>query len=150
MSINKKDYTLVARQLLKELINDITGENEGWLFGKKPSDCVMIGMIGADTKEASIIKGEDVDNQKFQAIPSIGIRFHVPPQTKKIDIALKGKLFYRSMPSFEEQCQFLIDKYSKDTNLFEALNHKEMVAVLKKISKQPEREVIQVPKKFLL
>lgn len=113
MSINKKDYTLVARKLLKELLDDITGENESWLFGKKPSDCVMIGMIGADTTEASIIKGEDVDNQKFQAIPSIGLRFHVPSQTKKINIVLKGKLFYRSMPSFEDQCKFLVDKYSK-------------------------------------
>lgn len=113
MSVNKKDYTIVARHLLNELISDITGENEGWLFGKRPSDCVMIGMIGADTKEASVIKGEDVDNQKFSKIPSIGIRFRVPCGTKNISFALKGKLFYRSMPSYEDQCRFLIEKYSK-------------------------------------
>lgn len=64
MSVNKKDYTIVAECLLDELVKDITGENEDWLFGKKPSDNVMIGMIGADTKDASIIKGEDVDNQE--------------------------------------------------------------------------------------
>lgn len=113
MSVSKKDYTIVAECLLDELVKDITGENEDWLFGKKPSDNVMIGMIGADTKDASIIKGEDVDNQKFQTIPSIGLRFRVPVQSKKVAFCLKGKLFYRVKPTFEDQKKYLVDKYKK-------------------------------------
>ena len=41
MSVNKQDFTIVAQCILDELVNDITGENEDWLFGKKPSDNVL-------------------------------------------------------------------------------------------------------------
>lgn len=115
MSVNKQDFTIVAQCILDELVNDITGENEDWLFGKKPSDNVMIGMIGADTQDASIIRGDAVDNQKFQTIPSIGLRFRVPASANQVTFVLKGKLFYRVAPSFDDQRKYIIEGYSKET-----------------------------------
>lgn len=116
MNIEKSDYTIVAQYLVKELVADITGENEEWLFGKKPSENVMIGMIGSDVQEASIIKGEDVDNQQFKSIPSIGMRFRIPKTIDQVSFSIKGKLFYRMIPSYEDEVRFLTEKYSKSTN----------------------------------
>lgn len=113
MSINKNDYTIVAKELVTELIRDITGENEEWLFGKVPSEHVMIGMIDGSAKESSIIKGEEVDNQRFESIPSLGMRFRVDKGTRNVNITLKGKLFYRTTPTYDEQVKFLCEKYTK-------------------------------------
>lgn len=112
-NISKKDYTLVAKELVKELIDDITGENEEWLFGKIPSEHVMIGMIDGDKKEESIIKGEDVDNQRFEFVPSIGLRFRLNKNSEKIQITLKGKFFYRTMPTYNDQIRYIVDIFSK-------------------------------------
>ena len=65
MKINKNDCTLVAESLKDELIQDITGNNEEWLFGKVPSENVMIGMIDGAMQESSILKGEEVDDKKL-------------------------------------------------------------------------------------
>ena len=88
MKINKNDCTLVAESLKDELIQDITGNNEEWLFGKVPSENVMIGMIDGAMQESSILKGEEVDDKKFKTIPSIGLRFRVPKETNSIKIKI--------------------------------------------------------------
>ena len=111
--INKKDYTLVAESIVDELIKDITGENEDWLFGKIPSKNVMIGMIDGDKKENSILKGENVDNQRFEFIPSLGLRFRVAKNTNELTIKLRGKLFYRVLPTYDDQIKYLVNIYSK-------------------------------------
>ena len=113
MSVNKRDYTIVAKGLIDELVSDITGENEEWLFGKIPSDNVMIGMIDGESREESVIKGEEVDNKRFETIPSLGLRFRVPTSVQSVSIALNGKLFYRIRPTYEQQTRYLLEKYSK-------------------------------------
>ena len=87
-NINKHDAQLVAQELVESLRREITGEDEEWLFGKKPSDSVMIGMIGSSVGEASILRGEEVDNQRFESIPSIGLRTRIVG-TPSIKISLK-------------------------------------------------------------
>lgn len=113
MNIDNKDYTLVAQNLAHELISDITGENEEWLFGKIPSENVMIGMIDGAKKESSILKGDDVDNKRLESIPSIGLRFKIDKNSDHFEFSLKGKLFYRVIPTYEQQCRYLLEKYSK-------------------------------------
>ena len=112
-NVNKKNYTIVAKSLTKEILDDITGENEEWLFGKIPSKSVLIGKIDGATDEASVLKGEDIDNQRLDSIPSIGLRFKVAKNCTKVTFSLKGKLFYRVQPSYEEQCKYLFDHFSK-------------------------------------
>ena len=113
MKINKNDYTIIAKELTKELIDKITGNDEEWLFGKIPSKNVMIGMIDGASMEESILKNDDSSNNRFETIPSIGLRFRVSKNCPDILITLKGKLFYRTRPSFEEQQRFILEKYSK-------------------------------------
>lgn len=113
MKINKNDYTIIAKELTKELIDKITGNDEEWLFGKIPSKNVMIGMIDGASMEESILKNDDSSNNRFETIPSIGLRFRVSKNCSDISIILKGKLFYRTRPSFEEQQRFILEKYSK-------------------------------------
>ena len=127
MKINKNDYTIVAKELTNELIRKITGDDEDWLFGKTPSEHVMIGMIDAQSEEESILKGEEIDNKKFDSIPSIGIRFRVQNQCEKVFISLKGKLFYRTRPTYQQQIEYILQNQSKKTGIhfvdIESLKH---------------------------
>jgi len=117
MKINKQNCTIVAESLKDELIRDITGSNEDWLFGKVPSEHVMIGMIDGAQQEASILKGEEVDDKKFKTIPAIGLRFRIPKETTKVQLKLKGKLFYRIRPTYEQQLKYLISQLNGKENL---------------------------------
>ena len=111
-NVNKSDAQLVAKELVENLRREITGEDEEWLFGRKPSESVMIGMIGCSNEESSVLRGEAVDNQRFESIPSIGLRARFIG-TANISIGLKGRLFYRVRPTYEEQVIYLVKKYSK-------------------------------------
>lgn len=136
MKINKKDFTLVAEKLRDELLSNITGENEEWLFGKIPSQHVMVGMISASVKDSAILKGEIVDNQRFESIPSIGMRFHLDKKAQIIRVYLKGKLFYRIAPSFDEQIKFFVEKYSKEDSSI--TNYATLLEYLKNKSTDPD------------
>ena len=116
MKINKQNCTIVAESLKDELIRDITGSNEEWLFGKTPSEHVMIGMIDGAQQEASILKGEEVDDKKFKTIPAIGLRFRVPKETTKVQLILKGKLFFRIRPTYEQELKYLISQLNGKEN----------------------------------
>ena len=137
MSINKKNFTIVAKNLLNELLLDISGENEDWLFGKKPSEHVMVGMIDGERKESSIIRGEMVDNQRFDSIPSLGLRFKVDNNTNSVSFSMKGKLFYRVLPSYEEQILFLKIESSKRENI-EFKDFNEVIDYYTKLKNNPE------------
>ena len=117
MKTNKNDYTIVAYELITELVNNITGNDEDWLFGKVPSQNVMIGMIDGEKKEEAVNRGEEVDNKRFDYIPSIGLRFRVPTHAKSLEISLSGKLFYRQRPTHKEQIKYLLKKYSNKYNM---------------------------------
>lgn len=111
--INKKNCTIIAEELLNSLTKKITGEDEEWLFGKRPSDCVMVGMIGGCKEESSIIKGEEVDDQRFESVPSIGIRFRFNTNYSRAWVRVKGKLFYRVKPFYTDQIKYMILYFRK-------------------------------------
>ena len=69
---NKKNFTIVANTLLDELLSDITGQNEDWLFGKTPSEHVMIGMVDGVDQDTPLTDDSASDNKLFRSIPSIG------------------------------------------------------------------------------
>ena len=107
---DKNNFTVVANALLDELIGDVTGQNEEWLFGKTPSDNVMIGMIDGIGQEVPLSDDSPTDNKLFRSIPSIGVRFKIPKEQKSISLSLKGKLFYRTRPTLNDQIKYLIEK----------------------------------------
>lgn len=118
MNINKKNYTIVAEQLINELKDNITGNNEEWLFGKKPSEHVMIGMIdGGFQGEESFLKGISQTTDRRETIPSLGLRVRLKKEANEISIRLQGKLFYRVKSSFENQTKFLLERYTKKTGI---------------------------------
>lgn len=89
-----KNYTIVAKKLIQELTEKITGNDEEWLFGKIPSKHVMIGMIDGGQKEESFLMGKDVNDDRRETIPSIGLRFRLQKEISKIKIQLQGKFFF--------------------------------------------------------
>lgn len=107
---NKKNFTIVANTLLDELLSDITGQNEDWLFGKTPSEHVMIGMVDGVDQDTPLTDDSASDNRLFRSIPSIGVRFKIPKEQKNIHFSLKGKLFYRTKPTLKDQIKYLIEK----------------------------------------
>ena len=137
MSINKLNYTIVAQELIKELTNNITGNNEDWLFGKVPSKHVMIGMIDGGQKEESVLVGDESESDRRETIPSIGLRFYIDNNSKEIVIKLQGKLFYRIKPSYDDEVKFLLDKYTKKTGInFETVD--ELLSYIDDCKKTPE------------
>ncbi len=154
MNINKKNYTIVAKSLAKELIDDITGDNEDWLFGKKPSESVMIGKIDGGQQESSVLKGEDIDNQWLNSIPSIGLRFKVEKNCNSITFSLKGKLFYRVAPTYDDQCRYLVDRFSKKENTkFNSINEIEDFYETKKAEgefTEPKASIVYIYKSIKL
>ena len=154
MKINKNDCTLVAESLKDELIQDITGNNEEWLFGKVPSENVMIGMIDGAMQESSILKGEEVDDKKFKTIPSIGLRFRVPKETNSIKIKINGKLFYRIKPTFTQQLKFLLSQFNGKEGL-NVSSKQELLQCIENIKKEnkdaePRESIVQVNESIML
>ena len=110
--MKKNDYTLVAEELTKRYINYISGNDDEALFGHKPSDVVMIGMVKAEQFTQSLISENIFNSENFESVPSVGLTFHVSRMVKKIYIQVKGQLYYRVMPTYSEQTKFLLEKYS--------------------------------------
>ena len=137
MDREKHNSTVVAKAALHELLSEINGENEEWLFGKIPSENVMIGMIDSVEQEDNYVEDDVENNGMYKSIPSIGMRFRVPNNQQKIIISLKGKLFYRIRPTFEQQVKFLIEKYNGADGLL-IKTKEELVSF---IEKNPEGKI---------
>lgn len=140
---NKKHcYTLVAQSLVNELSKDIRGENKDFLFGKIPSEAVMIGMIDG---YKMLKNGLDVSPFKRASyIPSIGARFRVSKETKKITFSIRGKLFYSIKPTYEKQIKYLIDQIcNPGVNDLESL--KEFSKTIKNNPEKAEEKYRLVP-----
>ena len=108
---------VVANTVLNQLLQNITGGNEDWLFGKVPSKSVMIGMIDSYSEEKGFLDEDVENNRMYKSIPSIGLRFKLLKEQKTISVQLKGKLFYRIRPTFKQQIDFLIEKYNNSDGL---------------------------------
>lgn len=145
MSTNK-NYTIVAKKLIQELTEKITGNDEEWLFGKIPSKHVMIGMIDGGQKEESFLKGEDVNDDRRETIPSIGLRFRLQKEISKIKIQLQGKFFFRIEPSFDEQVKYMLDTYSKK----EGINFNDIDCLLKYLESNKENPEYIEPKEGIV
>lgn len=137
-----KNYTIVAKKLIQELTEKITGNDEEWLFGKIPSKHVMIGMIDGGQKEESFLMGKDVNDDRRETIPSIGLRFRLQKEISKIKIQLQGKFFFRIEPSFDEQVKYMLDTYSKK----EGINFNDIDCLLKYLESNKENPEYIEPK----
>ena len=140
MGKEKQNSIIVAKTVLNELLQDITGENEEWLFGKIPSKNVMIGMIDSSEEDSSFFEDDVENNKMYKSIPSIGMRFKVSKKAKKVSIGLKGKLFYRVRPTHKQQIDFLINKY----NGSEGLLIKNKQELFEYIEKNPDGKIDSV------
>ena len=111
--MSSNNHTIVAKKITNELINIISGRNEKSLFGNKPSSVAMLGMLKGQTEDRMF----DDDEYSIKNIPSLGLSFHAPIDSKKITIQLKGYLYYRIKPTFDEQSRYMIDLFSDKYNI---------------------------------
>ena len=105
--MTSEQYKAVSRKLVKKFTDIISGYSEDYLFGKKPSEIVMLGMIKANDPDAIISGNED---SRYESAPSIGAVVRVSKNQNTLFFKPNGKLYYRALPSYEENCKFLIDK----------------------------------------
>ncbi len=112
-NLSKNDFTAVARLLTDKFIDLLSGDDEEALFGRKPSDIVMLGMMKAEVAMTNE-SGDRVyasEEKKFESVPAIGMTFKTA--AKQVELHLKGRLYYRAKPTFEEQTANLVKKYSR-------------------------------------
>ena len=155
MKNNKENYTLVAKELAKELINDISGENEEWLFGEVPSKNIMIGMIDSRDGDSGSLLGDRVkEDSLFKSVPSLGVRFRLDKDTRSVFIKLKGKLFYRVRPTFEQQVKYSITSFNNKYNQTIKTCDELIEFIDRKIKEEefiePPEQIVQINKSFNL
>lgn len=109
----KSDYTIVAQELTRKYVDFISGRDEHALIGHKPSEIAMIGMIKAEQVSTSLTSNNLFDATGYESVPSVGLTFHVLKDTNKLNIKLRGQLYYRVKPNYSQQEQYLLKKYSK-------------------------------------
>ena len=131
---------IVAKTVLNQLLQNITGDNEDWLLGKVPSKSVMIGMIDSYSEDKGFLDDDVENNRMYKSIPSIGLRFKVSKEQKVASIQLKGKLFYRIRPTFKQQLDFLICKYSNS----EGINFHSKDELASYINNHPEGKIDRI------
>lgn len=112
----KNNYNVVAKYLVNEYIDRISGEDiQEYLIGEVPEDRVMVGMLAANrVKKGYDGKYKENDDSKFQSVPAISVTFIIDKNSKgNIKIFPLGSLYYKVRPQYEYFEKYIIEKYSR-------------------------------------
>jgi hypothetical protein len=107
-----KNYQIVSQYILDKYIEKIScgGANDLYL-NQVPKEVSLIGMLSGENQEEFLSKSDE-EKLKFKALPSIGLNFRIQENAQgTIYLNLVGNLFYREKPTFEEQINYLHNKY---------------------------------------
>lgn len=107
-----KNYQIVSQYILDKYIEKIScgGANDLYI-NQIPKEVSLIGMLSGENQEEFLSKFDE-EKLKFKSLPSIGLQFRVQENIHGvIYLNLSGNLFYREKPSFEEQLNYLHNKY---------------------------------------
>ena len=112
----KNNYNVVAKYLVDEYINRISGDDvEEYLIGEEPEERVMVGMLAANRVEKGYDgKYKENDESRFQSIPAISVTFILDKNSKgNIKIFPLGSLYYKVRPVYKYFEKYIIEKYSR-------------------------------------
>ena len=102
-------HSIFAEQIAQELIGELTGENVDYLMGKVPEEKFIVGQLSPKPDSAEFLTSRTIIN-------AVGINFNIEKSAVndcELVIHLCGNLFYRTFPTYDEQCQALVLEYNK-------------------------------------
>lgn len=146
----KKNYNIIAENLLSKYVNRISGNDvEEYIIGENPDERVMVGKLGGNRVEKSF-DGVYKENQdsRYDSIPSITTTFIIDKTSRgNITIYPLGILYYRVCPSFEQFEEYVIKYYSeKYRENFQGI--KGIIEYLEKIGQNDDLKLPAVYKKI--
>ncbi|WP_321328430.1 DEAD/DEAH box helicase family protein [uncultured Ilyobacter sp.] len=101
---------IFARYILDEFKDKLTGENQDRIVGKKPEDLFFIGQLAPKSSEEESYSSSKID------ISQIGMDFYVNSKSiegTKLIIQPKGNMFFKVMPTYEEQNEKILKQLNK-------------------------------------
>lgn len=110
MGITNQDRQLVSLQIVNDFISRITGCNQDRVVGDIPDNVYYVGKL---------MSTEDEDNRFGSSrtfIDSIGLDFIINETEFKnahIDVFPQGDLYYRAVPTLDEQRAYYVDEFKK-------------------------------------
>ena len=105
----KLNHQVVCEYLVDKYIDRISGNEKEILIGKTPQETVLVGMLKPYNKININHKNESV----YESIPSISVIFNLKPnEDAKIKIQVTGSFYYSIKPTFEDEINYLLKKYS--------------------------------------
>ncbi|PKM70368.1 MAG: hypothetical protein CVU93_02435, partial [Firmicutes bacterium HGW-Firmicutes-18] len=116
-----KNYQIVSQYILDKYIEKIScGGSSNLYLNQIPKEVSLIGMLSGENQDEYLSK-YDEEKLKFKSLPSIGLQFRIQENAQGIIyLNLDGNLFYREKPNFEEQLNYLHNKYKiSHRDLFE-------------------------------
>jgi len=102
-------HSIFAEKIAQELIGELTGENVDYLAGKVPEEKFIVGQLSPKPDSAEFLTSRTIIN-------AVGINFNIERSAVdkcELVVHLCGNLFYRTFPSYDEQCQALVLEYNK-------------------------------------
>lgn len=127
MDVQQK-HSIFAEAIAQEIISELTGENIDYLVGKVPEEKFIVGQLSPKSDSTEFLTSRIIIN-------AIGINFNISKSEFdecELVVHLCGNLFYRTFPSYNEQCGALILEFNKMfnreyTSLNDFLQDKELV-----------------------
>ena len=108
----QQQHSIFAEAIAKEFIDELTGEGVDRLTGKVPEEKFIVGQLSPSADSSDFLTSRTVIN-------AIGINFNIEKcdvETCELYVRLCGNLFYRTYPTYEEQCQALVLEYNRMFN----------------------------------
>ena len=110
MAITNADRALFAQKVVQDYFSKITGEEENRVVGALPDKAFLVGKL------YPVQDKQENTSSSATYIESIGIDFRISKSDAndaKITLIPTGDLFYRSLPTIEEQRAAYLDEFSK-------------------------------------
>lgn len=108
----QQQHSIFAETIAQEIISELTGENVDYLAGKTPEEKFIVGQLSPKSNNTEFLTSRTIIN-------AVGINFNISKtefDKCELVVHLCGNLFYRTFPSYDEQCNALILEYNKMFN----------------------------------
>ncbi len=113
MTIIYKDYEKFANMLVKDVLEKLTGSHKDFerrFMSRQPHYDILIGNLSGIDMESD--SGDD-----SKTLNTISVKFLIEDFKDEISIHLDFSLYFRVLPTFEEQNKYLIQKNSNNIAL---------------------------------
>lgn len=112
-----KDYNnhmLFAEKILSDFIDNITGRNKTKIIGENPDESFFVGKLSSID---DVIENKDMNSNV--KVNQMSIDFFIKKEEysdSKLNIKIRGELYYRILPTYDEQREFYLKELNKKTN----------------------------------